>query len=122
MCAGRVPGRFPEDRMAQIDTTDPAFPVFCQLLGAFAQGAGTMPIAKETMAQIVTDYWGPVSGQTGFTETLLQAMEYARGLGRIASHRAATNGFNVVRVEDYNSVKQNFASTNIHPFQDCPFC
>jgi hypothetical protein len=108
--------------MAQIDTSNPAFPVFCQLLGAFAQGAGTMPIAQETMAQIVTDYWGTVSGQANFTETLLQALEYARGLGRVASHRAASSGVNVVRVEDYNSVKASFASTNIHPFQDCPFC
>ena len=108
--------------MPQLDTNDPAFPVFCQLLGAFAQGAGTMPIAQETMAQIVSDYWGPVSDQTGFTETLLQAMEYARGLGRIASHHAASSGVNVVRVEDYNSVKASFASTHLHPFQDCPFC
>jgi hypothetical protein len=108
--------------MAQIDTNNPAFPVFCQLLGAFAQGAGTMPIAQETMTQIVADYWGPVSGQVSFSETLLQALEYARGLGRIASHHAASSGFNVVRVEDYNSVKDSFGQRHIHPFQECPFC
>jgi len=125
MCAGRVPDinpSYPEDWMAQIDTDNPAFPVFCQMLGAFAQGAGTMIIAKETITQIVADYWGTVSGQAGFTETLLQALEYARGLGRLASHRAASSGFNVVRVEDYQFAANQLQVHHIHPFQECPFC
>ena len=108
--------------MAQISTDDPAFPVFLQLIAAFGQGAGTMNIDAAAMTQVVAEYWGTLSGQTSFAATLLQALEYARGLGRLSSHRAASNGYNVIREQDYQYASNQLKVHQFHPFQDCPFC
>lgn len=102
--------------MAHIRTDDPAFPVFCQLVAAFGQGAGTMNIAGEAMSLITTQYWPAISQQSTFDQTLLQGLEYARGLGRLAAQRALAAGYNVVRTEDLQSAAAAFDRSG------CPYC
>jgi hypothetical protein len=107
--------------MAEIRTEEPAFPVFCQLLAAFAQGAGTLHIAAETITSMVDEYWPAIRRQSDFESTLLEALEFARGLGRIAAHRALDDGSVVVRVEDLHEAARVLPH-NPRPLGRCPFC
>ena len=102
--------------MAHVRMDDPAFPVFCQLVAAFGQGAGTMNIASEAMSFIATQYWPTISQQSNFDRTQLEGVEYARGLGRLAAQRALAAGYNVVRLEDLQSAAVAFDRSG------CPYC
>lgn len=107
--------------MAHVQTDDPAFHVFCQLVAAFGQGAGTVNVTAEAMSFVVTQYWPRLSQEKDVESALLQALEFARGLGRLSAQRALAAGWNAIRSED---VKWSDDALKRHPqpFGRCPFC
>lgn len=108
--------------MTQIETGDANFLLFCQLVAAFGQGTGTMNITRDAMSAIANTYWPIINSQTNLDTGLLQALEYARGLGRAAAARALANGYNLVRPEDFQAAADAFQPHRVAALQDCPYC
>jgi hypothetical protein len=108
--------------MTQLDPNDPKFLMFCQLVAAFGQGAGTMNVTREAVSAITDTYWPVIASQTNLDNGLLQALEYARGLGRVAAARALADGYNLVRPQDFQAAAEALQRHRVALLQDCPYC
>ena len=104
--------------MATLSLDSTEHEILTQLFIAFGQGAGTMPVAAQVIAAATEDYLAAIhENVAGWRSIELQALESARGLGRLAAHLALQDGRDVVMTEHYQG-----ARNGIRPRIDCPFC
>jgi hypothetical protein len=94
------------------------YQVLVQLLVAFGQGAGTLHVSGEVVAA-ATDYYSPRLRKdlARWEEYELRALEFARGLGRLAAHVALHEGSDRILLKHYEEARGRFT-----PYWECPYC
>lgn len=93
--------------------------IFVQLLIAFGQGAGTMPIARDTIAAIAADYGETIDlvNETKWKDIEVTTLAAAQRLGRLAAFIALSNNGDTVLRTHYST-----ARARIQASFPCPFC
>jgi len=92
--------------------------ILVQLLIAFGQGAGTMPVARETIEAFRNEYGAQVpADETAWKNIEVATLAAAHRLGRLSAHVALTARWDTIRAAHFND-----ARTTMHASFICPFC
>jgi hypothetical protein len=98
--------------------TDAAWHIFGQLMAAFGQGAGSLPITTDAAATAAATYIEPIVGRVQEWPAIeAETLAFARALGRLSAHHALEE-----RRPYLTGADLTWATSNIVPLLPCPMC